>query len=686
MNRLASETSPYLLQHAANPVDWYAWGEEALARARAEDRPILLSIGYSACHWCHVMERESFEDQQTAAEMNRDFVCVKVDREERPDLDAIYMAAVQQLTGSGGWPMTVFLTPDLKPFYGGTYFPPQPRYGMPSFRQVLAAVRSAYGERRGEVEESAERLARQISAEVGAGPGGPLAPGILDAAAARLMDRFDPVHGGFGGAPKFPQAMALDFLLRAWRRSGDERMLEAVGRSLTEMGHGGIYDHLGGGFARYSTDEEWLVPHFEKMLYDQALLAQVYLHHFQAAGAPGSRSACEGIVDYVLRDLASPGGGFCSSEDADSEGVEGRFYTWTYAEAEAAGGADFEVLRRAYDITPEGNWEGRNILRLLPVVRSLPDQLGIGREELQERLARGRRAMREARAARVRPARDDKVVTAWNGLMLAALAEAAAVLGRADYLAAAQRCGAFLLEEMWQEGRLRRTWRDGAARIDAYLEDYAALADGLLRLYQADFDPRWFNAARELGDAILARFADPAGGVFYATSPDHERVLFRPRDFDDNAVPAGNSLAVEVLVELGLLTGEDRYRAAATSALEALAPAMGSHPLFFGRLLGALDLHLGPALEVALVGDLASATAAEMLRRLRGGFLPNVVVAAGPPGGAEPALLRDRPVPLSAEVAAYVCSGFVCRAPVTDAEALVGQLEAMPAEGGWRAL
>jgi uncharacterized protein YyaL (SSP411 family) len=692
-NRLAGERSPYLIQHAGNPVDWYPWGEEALARAREEDRPILLSVGYSACHWCHVMERESFADEATAAEMNRDFVCVKVDREERPDLDAIYMAAVQQLTGSGGWPMTVFLTPALEPFYGGTYFPPRPGAGLPAFRQVLAAVAEAWRERREEVESSARRLAAEISTDLARGTGGSLDPALIERAASQLLSRLDPVHGGFGGAPKFPQAMALELLLRAHRRSGDPRALEAVTLSLTEMGHGGIYDHLGGGFSRYSTDERWLVPHFEKMLYDQALLAAVYLHHFQLTGETGSRSACEGILDYVLRDLALPDGGFCASEDADSEGVEGRFYTWTWDEAASVCGEDFEVVRHVYDITPEGNWRhpgvepGQNILHVVGGHESLPSKLGISAEELRASLGRGREKLLRARERRVRPARDDKVVVAWNGLMIQALAEAGVGLGRADYLDAARRCAGFLLREAMPDGRLARTWRGGPSRVEGFLDDHACLAAGLLALYQADFDPRWFAAARGLGEVILERFADPDGGVFFATGSGHERVLFRPRDLDDNAVPAGNSMAVEVLTRLHLLTGEARFRAAAEGPLEALAPVMASHPLFFGRLLSALDLHLGPALEVALIGDLGAPQGAAMLAAARPGFRPDVVLAAGLPGAEEPPLLRDRPLPPGAAVAAYVCEGFVCQAPVTTAEALRQQLDraraAMPPEPGW---
>ena len=593
-NRLAQETSPYLLQHAENPVDWYPWGEEALERSRAENKPIFLSIGYSACHWCHVMERESFEDPATAEVMNRNFVCIKVDREERPDLDTIYMSAVQQMTGSGGWPMTVFLTPDLKPFFGGTYFPPTPRYGMPGFVDVLDAVAEAYRERRDDVEKNANEVVDVISREIApSGAGAELEPALLNDAAASLKQLHDPDDGGFGSAPKFPQAMALDFLLRSWKRTGDPELLGSVENSLLRMAHGGIYDHLGGGFARYSTDARWLVPHFEKMLYDQALLAPLYLRAFQATGNRGYLSGCTRTIDYVLRDLTSPEGGFYSAEDADSEGVEGLFYTWTYDEVAELLGEDFELFARTFDVTPRGNWEGRNILHVIGDQHSVPAELGISEDEYHARLERARARLFEVRNQRVRPARDEKVLTGWNGLMLAAIAEAAAVLDNRDYLNAAQANADLMLTRLYVDGRVKRSYRDGRARLDGYLEDYACLAHGLLSLYQADFDVRWYEAATEIVDTMLERFRDPAGGILYSTADDHEKLLFRPKDFDDNAVPAGNSMAAEVLVELALLSGDDRYRRAAEEIIAALGNALSSHPLFFGRLLSVLDTHIG---------------------------------------------------------------------------------------------
>jgi uncharacterized protein YyaL (SSP411 family) len=675
-NRLAGETSPYLLQHQHNPVDWYPWGPEALRRARQEDRPILLSIGYSACHWCHVMERESFEDIETARVMNDGFVAIKVDREERPDLDSIYMSAVQQLTGSGGWPMTVFLTPDLKPFFGGTYFPPEPRYGMPGFKQLLEAVLGAYRGRREEVEATADELTASISTSVGRAPAGGLDRGILDRAVESLRRAFDPVEGGFGGAPKFPQAMALDFLLRANAGSGDADVLHIARTSLLKMFRGGIHDQLAGGFHRYATDGEWLVPHFEKMLYDQALLSLAYLHAYQVTGDAELKAAVEDVIDYVLRDLASPEGGFYSAEDADSEGHEGLFYTWTWAELEEVCGGDLPLLAAHYGASPAGNWEDRNILHVVAGEAEVAAAAGLGVNETRARLGAARARLIGRRATRVRPARDEKILTAWNGLMLAAVAEAAAVLERDDYLAAARRNADLMLRRLVVDGRVLRSYRDGDARLNGYLEDYACLAHGLLALYQADFDPRWFDAARAIADTMLERFADPDGGIFYSTSDDHEGLLYRPRDFDDNAVPAGNSVAAQVLVELALFTGEDGYRAAAEATLAALAPSMASHALFFGRLLTVLELHLGNPVEVAVVGDLASAEARAMLREVRSRFIPNKVVAAGPEGTGQGApLLRGRDA-RGAPAALYVCRGFVCAQPVTSVSQVTAALGA----------
>jgi hypothetical protein len=687
-NRLAGQTSPYLLQHQDNPVDWYPWGAEALQRSKDEDKPIFLSIGYSTCHWCHVMERESFEDPAVAEVMNRDFVCIKVDREERPDLDTIYMSAVQQMTGSGGWPMSVFLTPDLKPFFGGTYYPPSARYGMPGFVDVLDAVAEAYRERRDEVEQNAGRLADVISAGIGNGhQAADPDSAILDDAARALLRQHDAAGGGFGGAPKFPQAMALDFLLRSWRRTGDEAMLAAVETSLTKMAHGGIYDQLGGGFHRYSTDERWLVPHFEKMLYDQALLAPLFLRGFQATGTRGYLTGATATIDYVLRDMTSADGGFYSAEDADSEGVEGLFYTWTPDEVRDVLGDDYDLFARTFGITEEGNYEGRNILHVAGDRRTIPGKLGIDEGTYRERLAAAKVKLLEVRSGRVRPSRDEKILTSWNGLMLAAVAEAAAVLERPDYLAAAQRNAGFLVDTAYRDGAVTRTALRGGSRPPGYLEDYAALAHGLLRLYQADFNPRWYEAARDIATAMLERFKDPDGGVLYSAGADQGDILFRPKDWDDNAVPAGNSLAAEVLVELSLLSGEGAYRDAALDLIASLTHALGSHPLFFGRLLSALDTHLSNPLEVAVVGDLDAEPARALLRAVHAEYLPAKVLAAGPAGSALPELLAERVEVKGQAAAAYVCRGFVCSRPVTTASELRDQLGIpMSAPEGYQAI
>jgi len=682
-NRLAHESSPYLLQHANNPVDWYPWGEEALALARRKDRPILVSIGYSACHWCHVMERESFEDPDVAQLMNDNFVSIKVDREERPDVDSIYMAAVQQMSGSGGWPLNAFLTPDLKPFFGGTYFPPQPRYGMPSWRSVLERVARAFRERREEVEHSADKVAQAIANDMSGPVVRSLPRGLLDDAAAQLKRNFDIQHGGFGRAPKFPQAMSLEFCLRSWKRTGDVELLEHVKRSLVAMAHGGIYDQLGGGFHRYSTDEHWLVPHFEKMLYDQALLAPLYLHTFQATGENGYRTGCTRTIDYVLGRMTSPEGGFYCAEDADSEGVEGSFYTWTPDEVRAVVGSDYELVAQTFGITADGNWEGRNILHIAGDRNSVPQRLGLGLEEYRDRLREAKARLLAAREERVHPDRDDKVLGAWSGLMLSAVAEAAAVLQRSDYLEAAQTCARFMLDHMCSgisspsvgSGvKVSRSYRAGRAKGDGFLEDYTALAGGLLDLYQADFNPRWYEAAVLLGEAIMDRFS--GDGIFYSTVADHG-LLHRPRDFDDNALPSGNSMAAEVLLKLALFSGEDRFREAAVAAMEALSEAMRVQPLFFGRLLSAVDMQLGDPLEIAVVGDGASPQVQELLAEARRQYGPNKVLAQGPEGRTSPPLLEGRLMlgrDGTRRAAAYLCRGFVCEQPVDTPDALRQQL------------
>ena len=667
-NRLANETSPYLRQHAANPVDWYPWGEEALRAAREQDKPILLSIGYAACHWCHVMAHESFEDPETAELMNRLFINIKVDREERPDLDSIYMSAVVALTGQGGWPMTVALTPDGRPFFGGTYFPPAPRHGMPSFRQVLLSLAQAWDEQRDQVEGSAGEIAdhiRETALAEALGGGGALNDDLFDQALNGLLRSFDSRLGGFGGAPKFPPSMTLEFLLRMHLQRGDSMALHMAEHTLKMMAHGGMYDQIGGGFARYSTDAYWLVPHYEKMLYDNALLARVYLHAWQVTGKPLYRRVVEETLDFALREMRHAAGGFYSSYDADSEGEEGKFYVWSAAEIREALGPDAARFMAAYGVSEGGNWEGHNILHVTDPA-ALEEWPG---------LDDAKRRLYDIRASRVWPGLDDKVLTAWNGLMLTAFAEAGRALDRPDYVAAAVANAEFLHATMRQpDGRLLRSWKDGAgARYNAYLEDYAFLADGLLALYQTTFDPRWFIWARELTDRMLDHFRDPAGG-FFDTSDDHEELLHRPKDVQDNATPSGNGMAAHVLLRLGLYTGEGRYWDTAERMVGGLYEAMARYPSAFAHWLGAAAFILGQPQEIAIIGDPAASDARALLNEVFDRYRPNVVVACGEADAATLPLLANRPQ-LDGRATAYVCRRFVCRQPVAEPAALAEQLE-----------
>ena len=645
-NRLARETSPYLLQHKDNPVDWFPWGEEALARAREEDRPLLLSIGYSACHWCHVMERESFEDEQTAALMNERFVPIKLDREERPDLDSIYMEACQAMTGSGGWPLNVFLTPDQIPFYAGTYFPPEPRSGMPSWRQVLEAVAEAWDERRDEIRAGAGRVAERLRGGALLSPSKqPLDPAELDLAVGNLRASYDPAHGGFGSAPKFPPASTIEFLLRR----GETEM---AAHTLQNMASGGMYDQVGGGFARYSVDPFWLVPHFEKMLYDNALLARAYLHGWLVTRNDLFREVAEETLDWALKEMRGPEGGFYSALDADSEGEEGRFYVWTVDELREAlaGEPDADEAIAWFGATDRGNFEGRNI----PV-------RGPGRPERREEW---RRRLYDVRSQRVWPGLDDKRLTAWNALLISALAEAGAVLERPDYLDAARTAADFVLRELRDDqGRLLRSWKDGEGKLNAYLEDHAFLLEALLTLYEASFEPRWFGEARLLADTMIARFADDENGGFFETSTDHERLVARRKDLEDHPIPSGNSSAAYGLLRLAALTGEHSYEERGVSVLRLLHELAPKHPQAFGHLLQALDFHLAAVKEVALVGEELD----PLERVVREAFRPHLVLAGGEPHGVP--LLQGRE-PLGGRAAAYVCEHFACRAPVTEPEEL----------------
>ncbi len=653
-NRLAQETSPYLLQHRDNPVDWYPWGEEALTRARELDRPILLSVGYSACHWCHVMERESFEDAKTAAYMNEHFVSIKVDREERPDVDALYMEAVQAISGHGGWPMTVFCDPDGVPFYGGTYFPPDEGRGMPSFQMVMEAVVDAFENRREELRERAPETRTRLGA-IGAIEPAEEAPGAgtLDAAIATLEQAVDMERGGFGGAPKFPPSSALELLLARGIDAPVERTLDA-------MMSGGIYDQIGGGFARYSVDANWLVPHFEKMLYDNAQLARVYLHGWQAFGHDRYQRICEETLDWALREMRGPEGGFYSALDADSEGEEGRFYVWTPEELHAVLGERAAEIKAYYGVSEAGNFEGRNVLHLAG---------GAGAPE-PDGLAEARKALYEARSQRVRPGLDDKRLASWNALMLAALGEAGAVLDRDDYLDAARACAEFVIHDLRdQDGHLLRTYKDGEGRLNAYLEDHAFLLDALLTLCEATFEARWFEAARELADTMIARFGDPKRGGFFSTSDDHEQLIARRKEIGDHPIPSGNSAAALALLRLEALSGERSYGNWAGGVLRLFAKAAPRQPDAFAHLLRALDFQLAPTREVALVGD----DLAELAAVVRSGYRPHLVLAGGPEGGEVPPLLAGR-AQVDGRAAAYVCENFACQAPVTTAQHLTDLL------------
>ena len=665
-NHLAGSSSPYLLQHAGNPVDWYPWGKEALQRAQAEQKPIFLSIGYSACHWCHVMAHESFENPHVAAILNDHFVSIKVDREERPDLDRIYMNAVQAMTGSGGWPLSVFLTPNGYPFHGGTYFPATPRYGMPSFTDVLYTILGAWSERRQEIIQASEHLVaateRPSAVPVQAAD---FRPDTIEAAFPSLQRSFDQVHGGWGDAPKFPQPMILEFLLRYHHATQSSQALQMVTRTLEAMARGGIYDQLGGGFHRYSVDNRWLTPHFEKMSYDNSQLARVYLHAWQVTGKEFYRVITQEILDYVVREMAHPAGGFYSTQDADSEGEEGRFFLWTPGEIQDALGNEAEVFMAAYGVTRHGNFEDRNILEF------------VGNMDQRPALAGARRKLLEVRNGRIHPGRDEKILTSWNGLMLAAFAEAARALERRDYQKIAQRNAHFLLHELRGEnGRLLHTWNAGKAELNGYLEDYAYLMEGLLELYQTTFEPRWFLAAQELAEAMIAHFRAP-DGRFYDTSDDHEALIARPRDLQDNATPSGTATAVTALLKLGGLTNDLRYVNIAHRGLVEMQPMMAQYPLGFGQWLQAALYVLSRPKEIAIVGKPGAQDTQALLVAARGGYRPFQVVALaapGPPQTAIPPLLQDRSL-INGQATAYVCMDSTCQAPVTSPEKLQALLE-----------
>jgi uncharacterized protein YyaL (SSP411 family) len=675
VNRLGAESSPYLRQHAGNPVDWYAWGDEATAAARERDRPIFLSVGYSACHWCHVMAHESFEDPGVAALMNRLFVNVKVDREERPDVDAVYMQAVQALTGSGGWPMSVWLTPDGRPFYAGTYFPPSDRHGMPSFTRVLEAMADAWDMRRDEVLDAAGQISEALAGSIVSDRADTHAsPELLKTAVDGLRSQFDLRFGGFGHAPKFPPAMTLAFLCGRAVVDPTLSTLEMLTVTLDAIAAGGLYDQLGGGFARYSTDEFWLVPHFEKMLYDNASLLRAYTQAWLLTREPRYQRVVEETVGYLLRDLRRPGGGFASAEDADSEGEEGRFYVWSLAEIEEVCGADAPEVVRYYGVTERGNFEGANILHVVDRA-----------EEPPAAVQRARPALLARRVQRVRPGLDDKVLLAWNALAARALAEAGAAFDRPEWIDAARENVTFLLANLRRDdGRFLRSWQEtaaivpgqGRARHLAYADDYAALLGAVITLAELD-DAGWLDDATRIAGELLRLFHDDAAGGFFTTGIDAPALIVRPKDYEDNATPSENSLAAGALLRLAALTGEARYETIASEILDAMAPVVGRHPVAFGELLQALERLVSAPIEIAVVGAGDDPRTAALRREVTDRLLPTAVMLCADPAadraGSSP-LLADRPL-VGGAPAAYVCERFACRAPVTEPDALRAELE-----------
>ena len=680
-NKLIDETSPYLLQHAHNPVDWYPWGPEALERSRSEDKPILLSIGYSACHWCHVMEHESFENEDIARLMNENFVCIKVDREERPDLDSIYMSAVQMMTGHGGWPMTMFLTPKLKPFYGGTYYPPEDRRGMAGFPRVLTAIADSYKNKREEILSSADAITAELKkSDRFVASNEMLTTEVLNAAFSALATNFDEANGGFGGAPKFPPSMTLMFLLRHHKRTNSAEALKMVETTLQKMAGGGMYDHLGGGFARYSVDAHWLVPHFEKMLYDNALLTRIYLYAYQQTKNPLYRRIAEETLEYIIRDMTDRSGGFYSSEDADSEGEEGKFYVWTRAEVlSILGNEDGEVFCEFFDVIEGGNFEhGKSIINTPQSIEEFASEKTRSVDDLRKLINTCKRKLFNAREHRVRPGRDDKTLAAWNGLMLTAFAEAANILKRDDYREVAIRNAEFIKTQLMRDGRLLRTYKAGQAKLNGYLEDYAYVIEGLLAVYEATFDLTFFTQARELADTMIAQFWDQEDGGFYFTSSDHEELITRTKDYFDNATPSGNSVAAAVLLKLGLLTQKHEYTQHAVTVLRTMRSAMGRYPSAFGFMLSALDFYLSEPKEIAIVGNLDSHEVRSFVEEIYSRYIPNKIVAACEPNdghaASEIVLLAERSA-IDGKATAYVCRNYACLKPATTVEQFATRLE-----------
>ena len=678
-NALINETSPYLLQHAHNPVNWYPWGEAALIKARDENKPILLSIGYSACHWCHVMEHESFENEDIAALMNENFVNIKVDREERPDLDQIYMNAVQMMTGQGGWPMTMFLTPEGVPFYGGTYFPPDDRYNMPGFPRILMSVAEAYRSQQDQVTSTAMQMLGELR-RVGLAEESRelLTTEILDGAYRRIKANYDRTNGGFGGAPKFPPSMNLEFFLHSYHRTGSSETLEVVEQTCRKMAHGGMYDQLGGGFHRYSVDAKWLVPHFEKMLYDNALLARLYLHVYQVTKDGFARRVAEETLDYVGREMTDAAGGFYSSQDADSEGHEGKFFVWSRKEIiDALGQREGDLFCDYYNVTERGNFEGQNILHVTTSLEDVAEVRDVSVEELRSIIEAGRQKLFALREQRIKPGRDEKVLTAWNGLMLASFAEAAAILERPDYRQIAEANARFLLDHLRKDGLLLRTAKDGEARLNGYVEDYAGLIDGLIAVFEATGDLTWIDDAVSLADKMIEQFWDEESGGFFFTGKSHERLIVRSKEFLDNATPSGNSLATFSLLKLSLLTGSEDYRRRATSALRLMADQIRRYPSAFGFALSALDFYLASPLEIAVVGAPSDSRLEPLVRALWQTYLPNRVIALCTEdyekASSRLPFLVGRNT-LATQPTAFVCRANTCQSPAHSAEDLARQL------------
>ncbi len=678
-NRLIHETSPYLLQHAHNPVDWFTWCDEAFETAKRENKPILLSVGYSACHWCHVMEHESFENEAIAELMNENFVCIKVDLEERPDLDHIYMPFLQMTTGSGGYPMNVFLTPDKIPFFGGTYFPPADRQNMPGFPRVLAQIAEAYRDKLEEILTSATQILAEINRYGSVTPtNADLSKDQLEIAYRGIIRNFDSANGGFGGVPKFPSPMALEFILKQYFHTKDENALAIVEKTCRKMAEGGIYDQLGGGFHRYATDAIWLVPHFEKMLYDNAQLARLYLHVWQATKNNFYKRIATETLDYVSREMLDTKGGFHTAQDADSEGVEGKFFVWEKEEIEKAlGSADARSFDFYFDVSDRGNFEGKTILNINNSIEKSAEMLGVSAEKLAEVIENGRKVLYDIREKRIKPFRDEKILTSWNGLMLATFAEAAAVLNRDDYLKIAEKNADFLLHNLFDdEGLLLRTWKNGEAKLNGYLEDYACLADGLIALFEASGETRWLKFAAEIADKMISEFWDEENGGFFFTGKSHEELIVRQKDFFDNATPSGNSVALDVLLKLSKLLGDEQYRICATTIFRLIADSFRKFPAAFGRALSAFDFYFNEPKEIVIIGGKDEIN--EFRRQIWSTYLPNKIVVWSEEYDKSNEdlipLLKDRKK-IDGKPAVYICENYVCQKPAATLEELKKQLQ-----------